>query len=126
MRRPCLVAIVGLVASLTGCSDQAPVSGPGTLTVTLRSPNGAEGAAVIALTGEGIGETTGLGDVTLFRADDVDRTTLVLVSPAGGVLSFTVALADTTRLPAPSVAQVAAPDDELRPSLVGYRMDWSR
>jgi hypothetical protein len=115
-----------MVGALVACSDQAPVSAPGTLTATLVSPNGAEGAAVIGLTGEGIGAAAGLGDVTLFRADDVDRTTLVLVSPGGGVLSFSVALADTTRRPAVALAQVAAPDDELRASLTGYRVDWSR
>lgn len=126
MKRPGFVALVGVVAALMACADQAPVSGPGTLTASLRSPNGAEGAAVISLTGEGIGSMTGIGDVTLFRADDVDRTTLVLVSPGGGELSFSVALADTTRLPGAAVEQVAAPDDELRPSLAGYRLDWSR
>ncbi|MBM4183524.1 MAG: hypothetical protein FJ207_04765 [Gemmatimonadetes bacterium] len=119
------VAVV-IVVTATGCTDQGPVSAPGTLTATLVSPNGAEGAAVVALTGEGIGPASGVGDVTLFRSDDPDGTTLVLVSPGGGTLAFAMALAYTTRVPASAVEQVAGTDDEMRTSVATYRVVWSR
>ncbi|MEQ1855031.1 MAG: hypothetical protein ABL963_01095 [Longimicrobiales bacterium] len=111
---------------LTACSDQGPESAPGTLTAALVSPNGAEGAAVVTLRGQGLGATTGLGDVVLFRLDDADVTTMVLVSPSGGSLSFRAEVADTTRPPTTAVLQIAGPDDELRATLSGYRLEWVR
>lgn len=102
------------------------MSAPGTLTATLASPHGAEGAAVVSLVGEGVLEVAGLGDVLVFKSGASGVTTLVLVSPGGGTLAFTVALADTTRLPAATVEQVAGRDDALRGDVGGYRLSWAR
>ena len=44
MRKP-LAAVVALVCIATAGCDDAPAPGPGTLTVSLASPNGLEGAA---------------------------------------------------------------------------------
>ncbi len=121
------VAAIGSAAVMLGaCSDQGPESAPGSLTAALSSPNGAEGAAVVTLTGEGIGTTTGVGDVLVFRSDEAVVTTLVLVSPVGGELSVRVMVADTTRPPLLSVVQVAGPDDELRVLSASYGMEWAR
>jgi hypothetical protein len=113
---------LAMVALLAACTDQGPVSAPGSFTATLVSPYGAEGAAVVTLHGEGIGEATALGDVELFRTDGSGGTSFVLVSPGGGTLAFELQLADTTRLPETAVAQVAGPDDELRMGVAGYRL----
>lgn len=124
MTRMGVRAALATVVLLAACTDQSPVSAPGTFTARLVSPYGAEGAAVITLVGEGIGEATGLGDVQIFRSDGSGVTTLVVVSPGGGDLSFELEVADTTRLPNATVQQVAGPDDELRTNVPsGYRME---
>jgi hypothetical protein len=43
------------VAALAACTDAGPVSGPGTVDAILISPNGAEGAALVVLSGDGLG-----------------------------------------------------------------------
>ena len=108
------------------CSDQAPVSGPGTMTVTLVGPNGAEGAALVSLLGDGVGEIAGLGNTEAYAETNVDGTRLVLINQLGGDLAFQVAVTDTTDLPAWVVSQVAGPDDELRADVRAYTLAYSR
>jgi hypothetical protein len=108
------------------CSDQAPVSGPGTMTVTLVGPNGAEGAALVSLLGDGVGEIAGLGNTEAYAETNVDGTRLVLINQLGGDLAFQVAVTDTTDLPAWVVSQVAGPDDGLRADVRAYTLAYSR
>ena len=123
MRRAGLRAVLVAAALLGACTDQSPVSAPGSVIARLVSPHGAEGAAVVTLVGEGIGKATGLGDVQLFRSDGPGVTTFVLVSPGGGDLSFELEVEDRTRLPETMVQQVAGPDDELRTGVpTGYTL----
>ncbi len=124
MRRGGARAALATIALLAACTDQSPVSAPGTIIARLVSPHGAEGAAVVTLVGEGIGDANGLGDVQVFRSDGIGITTFVLVSPGGGDLSFELEVADTTRLPETMVQQVAGLDDELRAG--GYRLELLR
>ena len=112
--------------SVAACSDVAPESGPGTVTATIVSPNGSEGAAAVTLVGRGIGDVEAVGDTEVHQYRDANGTRLVLVNQAGGTLSFQVALSDTTHLPVVVVQEVAAPDDELRASLQGYDVRFDR
>jgi len=109
-----------------GCSDQAPVSSPGTMTATLVGPNGAEGAALVSLFGDGVGEITGLGNTEAYAETSVEGTQLVLINQVGGDLAFQVAVTDTTDLPAWVVSQVAGPDDALRADVRPYSLAYSR
>jgi hypothetical protein len=120
-----LLSLAALTACVA-CSDAGPVSGPGRMTATLVSPNGAEGAAVIVLVGEGVGDAVPVGGVQLFRNDEDGATRLVLVSPGGGDLAFEVDVADTTHLPVAIIEQVAGPDDGLRADPSGYRLELRR
>jgi hypothetical protein len=124
MRRSRLSSAL-LVLTLVACSDEGPVSGPGTLTATLASPNGAEGAAYIVLLGEGIGDLTGLGSTELFSESTSGAVQLVLINQAGGELAFELAVADTTQPPQVVLHEVAGPDDQLR-TLAGYALDFAR
>ena len=123
-RLPALFLLAAL--SLAACADEGPVSGPGTLTATLVSPNGPEGAALVELVGENIGAITALGDTEVFSESDGGSTQVVLVNQSGGALSFWVAVADTTAPPSAVVHQVSGPDDQLRATLDGYALEFGR
>lgn len=120
------IGVVLATAAAAACADQGPVSGPGTLTGTLVSPNGAEGAAYVILVGDGVEAVTGVGDAELHSLSDGDETHLVMIHPSGGVLAFQVAVADTTKLPGVLVLEVAGPDDELRGGLESYSVEFAR
>ena len=117
--------VVALALSVA-CTDGGPVSGPGTMTATLISPHGAEGAALIILIGDEVGDVTPLGGTELHRNDREGTTRLVLVNQAGGLLSFQVAVADTTQPPGVFVQEVAGPDDQLRGDTSAYRLEFAR
>lgn len=124
LRRPLLTVVAVLLAA--GCSDEGPVSGRGTMTATVVGPNGAEGAAVLALLGDGVGEISPIGTTEVHARAGGSITRVVLIDQNGGPLSFQVAVADTTQPPSVVVEQVAGPDDELRPSVEGYSVELSR
>ena len=119
-----LVALVAVAGSslLAGCDSDGPGLTAGVLTATLVSPNGPEGAAHLKLFGEGITEVRAL-DARTFSYTRGDTVNVVVVRDQPGDLRFLVALADTTRVPSVSIAEVAGADDELRSSVQGYRVE---
>lgn len=121
-----LLSALIAIAALAACSDEGPVSGPGTLTASLVGPNGAEGAALVVVSGEGVGEITAVGDTEVFSEAEVGRSRLVLINQVGGDLIFRVAVADTTVLPTFLIEQVAGPDDALRADLAAYSVEFER
>lgn len=118
--------LASLLASLAACSDGSGKWGPGTLTATLESPNGAEGAAVLLLVGDGVRAIRALGGVETYAGASTEGTRLVVIDRAGGTLSFEVTIEDLGRPPLAVVEQVAGPDDELRADLSGYRVELRR
>lgn len=96
------------------CSGEGPVYRPATMTATLVGPNDAEGAALVVLVGDGVGEVSAVAPTELFVGMGDGSVRLVLVNREGGDLSFRVAVADVTQPPSAVVQQVAGPDDELR------------
>lgn len=117
------ILVSGIVGGVAACGDQGPLSGPGTLTATLVSPNGAEGSAVLSLFGEGIGAVTGVGgDAFSQRRGDSVRVVVLAENP--GALHFLVAVQDTTRPITATVLQVADGADQLRTSLIGYTVEF--
>jgi hypothetical protein len=117
---------VAAVASLplSACFDQGPEAAPGTFTATVVSPNGAEGAAVLSLFGEGLlGVTAVQGRAFAEVRGDTMR---VVVLGDGGALRFGLEVADTTQRPTGVVIEVAGPDDALRASVAGYAVEVSR
>jgi hypothetical protein len=115
-----------LVVAAGACTDAGPIGGPGAFDAVLVSPHGAEGAALIELSGEGLGDAVGLGDTEVFRSDGFGSARVVVVNHAGGDLAFRIEVADTTRPPTVVVEQVAGPDDELRADLSAYRLELLR
>jgi len=115
----CLVSL-GLVA---GCGDD-PVPGPGVLTATVESPNGAEGAALLKLVGDRILKISSV-EGRVFSEYHGDTVIVVVVNEAGGELSFGVEVTDTTRRPVATLLEVSGPDDRIR-GLTGYSVDVRR
>ena len=111
------------VVLFAACTDQHQLPGPGTLTATLRSPNGPEGAAVVLLAGEGVSQILPVGDTEAHFSASGDETRVVLVNQAGGTLAFEVLVLDRDHPPVGIVTEVAGPDDALRASLAGYFLE---
>jgi hypothetical protein len=108
------------------CGDGGPESGPGTLTATVLSPNGAEGAAVVEVFGPGIGAVGALeGRVFSERRGDTVRVVMVRDGDAGD-LRFTLSVADTTEFFGGTVLEVAGPDDALRAGVSSYTLEVRR
>lgn len=114
------------MALLAACADEGPVSGPGTMTATLLSPNGPEGAALVILLGDGVGAITPVGDTEVYSYSSNGSTRVVLINQMGGDLSFQVAVADTTQLPGAVVQEVAGPDDQRRTAISEYELELVR
>ncbi|NJD19001.1 MAG: hypothetical protein FIA95_06930 [Gemmatimonadetes bacterium] len=117
-----LVWALAAAPIVAACGDQGPVSGPGTLTAEVVSPNGAEGAALVTLVGEGLGAVGPLDAGRVFAEARGDTVRVVVVNLAGGTLRFTVHVPDTTRPPMATLVEVSGPDDRLR-SLAAYRLE---
>jgi hypothetical protein len=115
-----------LVLGALACDATSPrgPSGPGEVAARLVSPNGAEGAAVLELSGSGIGAVRASAGTTLFIAAEGATTRLVLVRETPGELAFHVHLADRATAPTARVIEVAGGDDQLRTSLTGYRVEF--
>ena len=130
-RRPIptvLIATAIITTVFLACdSTPAEVTGPGELQALLVSPNGAEGAAVIELAGEGIGTVTafrGWGRVFAERAGATVRVVVVLDKP--GEITFRVAVDDVSDPPTGVVLEIADGSNEIRQSLSGYSVEFAR
>lgn len=125
-RAPALAGALGTILLLGACGDAGPVAGPGTLRATLVSPNGAEGAARVLLVGEGVASVSALeGRLFSFQRGDTTHVVVVHDADAGGDLSFSVSVADTTRPPQGVVVEVSDPEDRVR-GLTGYTLEVRR
>ena len=90
-----------------------------TLTATVESPNGAEGAALIRLVGAGVAFVEPLtGDLHTSVVGDTTKVLVVLDTP--GDVAFRLNVADTTLTPVATLLQVADGQNELRAGLLEY------
>lgn len=115
---------VGVLSACGGDGGPGPIEqtgGPGTLTATLVSPNGAEGAALIHMIGNG---ATGLeaAEGELFTEVSGDTVKVLLLRGAPGALSFRFSLPDTLQKPAIQIIEVADGGNDLRTGLAGYSL----
>ncbi|MBT8395900.1 MAG: hypothetical protein HKO65_07480 [Gemmatimonadetes bacterium] len=119
------LALVGLVPFLVwACDSTGPKGpmGPGNLAITLLSPNGPEGSAVLEITGGAdlsFVSTTG-GEVFFEHSAGSSRVIVVMDDP--GEINFRVGTEDVGVIPSVDVVQVAGGEDQLRLSLSGYEV----
>lgn len=112
-----LIAAVGIVA----CGDEPtpPEPVPGDLIVTVVSPNGVEGAAVLETADAGIiGVSAENAQVFHWRAGGLSRVVLLLDQP--GELRFRLSVQDLSRPPNLRIVEVADGENSLRASHAGY------
>jgi hypothetical protein len=117
-----------LIGSLVACDLMGPdgPSGPGDFEGTLISPNGAEGSVVLELTGGiGLGTVSPEGGEVLYQHfGESSRIVMVLDEP--GEIRFTVRTEDVGKYPDVRVIQVADGQNNLRPSVSGYEVTFTR
>lgn len=106
-----------------GCGDDGSmgpeIEVPGDLVITLVSPSGPEGAAILETSDSGIVEVTSSSG-RAFLGGSGGTTRIVILMPTPGQIELTVRLADTNRPPRLRLVEVADGDNELRPDLSGY------
>lgn len=116
---------LALLGALAGCGDSSgPVAGE--LEIRLVSPNADDRAILFQVVGAQTGVTAAAGQRVFATSLPGDTTRIVVVAPAGGVLSGAVArlrVTDTRRAGsyAATLTQVAAADYTPRDT-TGYRL----
>lgn len=125
MRRPRAVPLLAALA-LAACADSGTtVPRGGSYFASLDSPNGAEGAALVTLSGSGFTAAEGAGGTRVIARSTGTLTRLLLVRETPGALGFDVTLEPGARLPEATVVQVAGGDNQPR-AVSGYRLAYTR
>jgi hypothetical protein len=113
---------VAALSALAACGDKpSDPANPGQVSAFLVSPNGAEGAVLLEIAGSGVRGVTVSGGTAFVEDGSPPRALLVLDAP--GEVRFSVALDDVDRRPTFSVVEVSGPQDEVRGSVAGYRVE---
>ena len=121
------LASIGVLFSMLACDAEEALPGPGTVLATLVSPiEGGEGGAVIELLGDGVLSIEGVGPTEVFSRLNKDGARVALINQEGDQLMFLIDLADTLQLPSFVIEEVAGPDDQLRPDLGKYKIEFER
>ena len=120
------LAACGALLALAACGGDNPKGPPvpGTLTATLVSPNGGEGAVLLELTGEGVGDIALSGGHVFVEGTSPKRVLLVFDEP--GTTRFTVEVPDVKKPPAVRFVEVVAPNNHVRLSLGGYKVEFEQ
>jgi hypothetical protein len=127
-RRLAGIVAGGLLFILAGCDLFGPdgPSGPGWLQADLVSPNASESAVVLELVGgRGLGSPA-LEGGELFFEQDGNTLRIVAVLDDPGSIRVDLRTDDVARLPSAAVIQVADGENELRASLEGYEVSFTK
>ena len=119
---------VAIALAAVACDDAPPEPEPvpGDVTVTLVSPNGSEGAAVLATADAGIVGVTAEEPVRVFHWREGGVSRIVALRDEAGEIRFTMSLEDVARPPRLEVVEVADGTNRLRSTLTGYEIDVAR
>ena len=105
-----------------GCDGSTEPDGPGTITASLISPAGPEGAAILDIVGT-VDAVTGTSDVAAYSTPTATGTRVILVRMTPGPLQVRLGIPDVSRPPAITVVEVADGDDRVRTSVSGYHVE---
>ncbi len=117
-------AVLALAACDGGGTEPPPPPG-GDYNAVLQGPTSAESAALLELTGTGIEDVSSLTSVVYSSPVSGGRR-VVLVRGTPGALEFRVRMAPGNEPPAARVVELAGGDDQLRTSLTGYQVAFTR
>ncbi|HEX2077827.1 MAG TPA: hypothetical protein VHG08_08965 [Longimicrobium sp.] len=118
-----LLAAALALAACDGGTGSRPAGGE--YIVTLESPNGHEGAAILEMTDQGV-ESVTASAAALFRNRISGGYRLVLVREPAGPLQFRIRLAEGNDFPDVRVIEVVDGQDQRRPSVEGYQVSFTR
>lgn len=118
-----LIAALALAACDGGGTGSVPAGGE--YIVTLESPNGPEGAAILEITDQGV-ESITASAAALFRNRISGGQRLVLVREPAGPIQFRIRLAEGNGFPEVRVIEVVDGQDQRRPSVQGYEVSFTR
>ena len=125
-----VTAAAVVVSASLACGEGTTAPVPGTLVVSVTTPNSDDGAMLFTVEGGGIGKPTAVSSshVLFFRATGTTSLTAVVVGniAAGPLLSFEAPDVGLASSYTTTITEVAARDNALRPSLSGYTLSVSR
>ncbi len=125
MRLRTSLLILPALLALPACEPGTGSDPGGEYRAVLESPNGAEGAAAIELTGPGIQSVTA-STGRIFTQSAGTTTHVVLVQEPAAAIEFRVTMAPGQAPPSARVVEVADGSDQPRASLAGYRVTFGR
>lgn len=127
MKKRSTLFIVPALLALAACDEGGTgVSAGGEYRAVLRSPHGAEGAAIIQIDGAGVRSVSAGEGTRAFMQPGAGGTRVVVVREPAGPIEFTLTLAAGGTLPRARVVEVADGEDQPRASLDGYRVTLER
>lgn len=123
--RKAIFVIAALAVLGVACGDDAPV--PGTLTISLVTPNADDGAILLNLGGPGLTtpQSASSSYILFSRLESSVQLRIAIVGNLTAGPLFTLSVSDVRDLSAfsSSVIEVATRSDELRSSVTGYDLD---
>jgi hypothetical protein len=126
MMRILVLSLLLAAPALAGCDGgTGSVPAGGEYIVTLESPHGPEGAAILEMTDQGV-EGIYASAAALFRNRISGGYRLVLVREPAGSIQFRINLAEGNHFPEVRVIEVVDGEDERRPSVEGYEVSFER
>lgn len=109
---------LGFAALAAACGTEPPTAG--NITVSVQSPNGVEGAAVLAIAGVRVTAATLATGAAFLGSGEPVRLVAVLEQP--GDIVLTLEVSDVNASPTVELVEVADAENRLRESLAGYQV----
>ncbi len=114
-----LVRCVLLVVA-AGCGEPSAPGGPGQFHITVESGNADDAAAILELSGGGLGEITVVGGQS-FSQRDGDNARVVIILDDPGTIDFSVDSDNLSQPPVVTIIEIADGNNRLRSSIAEYR-----
>lgn len=129
MRLRSLLFAAPVMLALAAC-DGGPETPPpppgGNYDALLQGPTSSESAALVELTGDGIEDVVSTGPAIVASSPVSGGRRVVVVRPAPGAIGFRVRVAPGNEPPTARVVELADDRDQLRGSLTGYQVSFTR
>lgn len=109
-----------MLAAAAACGEASGPSGPGQLQITLHSGNTDDAAALLELSGDGLGDLeVSAGQVFSQRQGNTTRVVIILDDP--GTIVFSIDVEDTSQRPNVRILEVADGSNRVRDSVADYQ-----